>query len=505
MLLYPVESLDYVELDQKLMDITGKYLSSADRRALADKRVTLFHQDGRYYIKNIRGKKQYDVILVNVPDPSTAFLNRFYTFEFFKEIEAVLNPDGVLATSVSSAVTYIGKEVGSYTGSLYHTLHKIFRHVLVTPGQTNYYFASNADGIVSFDIATLMKRYRECHIKSDYFNEYLFYTLLQPEQVSFIEQQLGKRKDLLVNTDKRPVTYFLNLVLWDSLTGGRLHGIFYRLQNTGLLVFLIPVFIAVAGRVIYTFMHGNFKLPKGEMSHSVPHDNKVILSDSEESDLMRQTKRHSPYHAGKFRTDCLVVLAIAGFTGLSLEIVLIYAFQNIYGYMYERVGVIVAVFMVGLALGGYVMNRLIRMSAYRLSEQSLNRKWIKILALFELGAGLYAIILPAIIQACSSYSVTAGIGLVCLVGVTGILTGFVFPLINAILIQSGKAIAVSAGATNSADHIGAFFGALLAGVFFIPIFGVWGTCLILSALNISGFVLITISALCLKGEPDVKE
>lgn len=51
MLLYPIETLDYVELDQKLLHITGEYLSPSDKQALSDKRVTVFHQDGRYYIK----------------------------------------------------------------------------------------------------------------------------------------------------------------------------------------------------------------------------------------------------------------------------------------------------------------------------------------------------------------------------------------------------------------------------------------------------------------------
>src|SRR3989338_6155883 len=223
MLLHPIESLDYVELDQHLLQISDKYLSSSDRQALSDRRVTIIHQDGRYCVKTTPKRQYYDIILVNTPDPSTAFLNRFYTLEFFREAQKILKSDGVLIASVSSAVTYIGKEVGSYTGSLYRTLHEAFQKVLVTPGQTNFYFACNKDGVITLNIETLMERYRKSQVKSDYFTEYLFYTLLQPEQVKFIESQLGQREDLLVNTDARPITYFLNLVLWDSLTGGRLH------------------------------------------------------------------------------------------------------------------------------------------------------------------------------------------------------------------------------------------------------------------------------------------
>lgn len=526
MLLYPIETLDYVELDQNLLQISGKYLSPSDKQALTDKRVTVFHQDGRYYVKNTSKKQHYDIILVNTPDPSTAFLNRFYTLEFFKEIQAILKSDGVLSASVSSAVTYIGKEVGSYTGSLYRTLHEAFQNVLVTPGQTNFYFACNAEEVITPDIATLMERYRKFQVKSDYFTEYLFYTLLQPEQVAFIERQLSQRKDLLVNTDARPVTYFLNLVLWDSLTGGPLHGLFHGLKDVGLKSFLIPIVVALAGRIIYVILR-QFKLKRKDDKHEVikskttqPNSNQSVSVDRFNRDYTKQLK-----------TNCLIALATTGFTGIALEIVLLYAFQNIYGYIYERMGVIVAVFMVGLALGGYIANRIILKiegSTHHLPakddmlisenckikgwhglrrERSVERQtrlsvsefwWINILMIFEGVIGFYALILPFLIHALSFYSTTAEVGLVCLIGIAGILTGLEFPLVNKIFIQQNKDIAISAGATDGADHIGAFSGAILTGVICLPLLGLFGTCLILATLNIASLILIAFSLFCRK-------
>ncbi|NUO10451.1 MAG: hypothetical protein HUU08_17650 [Candidatus Brocadia sp.] len=525
MLLYPIETLDYVELDQNLLQITGKYLSEADKQALSDKRVTVFHQDGRYYVKNTSKKQRYDIILVNTPDPSTAFLNRFYTLEFFGEIQAILKSDGVLAASVSSAVTYIGKEVGSYTGSLYHTLHEVFRNVLVTPGQTNFYFACNKEGIITPDIETLMARYRKFQVKSAYFTEYLFYTLLQPEQVAFIKSQLSQRKDLLVNTDARPVTYFLNLVLWDSLTGGRLHGLFRGLEDAGLQSFLILIVIALAGRIIYVLFRQSCKRAalndaRADIPLSLPYgggdEGEVIKSK------MAQSPGNQPVSADRFnrdyakqlKTNCLIALATTGFTGIALEIMLLYAFQNIYGYIYERMGVIVAVFMVGLAFGGYFMNQIIRKTHSPKSKivrlnahgeaqnhylpptgvDSCHR--IKILLIIQGIIGFYAIILPFLIHALSPYPTVAVVGLICFIGVAGILTGLEFPLVNKIFIQQNKDIGISAGVTDGADHIGAFLGAILTGVICLPLLGVFGTCLILAALNMASLVLIAFSALC---------
>lgn len=462
MLRYPIEGLDYVELDHTLLKLCGNYLSDQDKQSLADKRVNVLYQDGRYYVKNVAKDRRYDIVLVNAPDPSTAFLNRFYTKEFFREIQGILQPGGILATAVSSAVTYIGKDVGSYTGSLYRTLHETFSHVLVTPGQTNFYFASNKDGVITLNVETLMERYRKSRVKSAYFTEHLFYTLLQPEQAAFIEKQLSQRKDLIVNTDTMPVTYFLNLIIYDALTGGRFNGLFHRLQDAGFTWFLLTVAVALAGRILYLFIR--------QRIHRYG---------------IASNKNDSAYSTNQIKTNCLIALAITGFTGIALEILLLFAFQNIYGYLYERMGVIVAVFMVGLALGGYVANRKI---------QKGRASWIPILAIMEGVIGCYALALPWVIHALSSHSITAGAGLTCLTGITGTLTGIEFPLVNKIFMHHRKDIALSAGVTNGADHAGAFLGAILTGVILLPLLGMAKTCIILAALNFACMALIMFSS-----------
>ncbi|MBI5307544.1 MAG: hypothetical protein HZB37_04205 [Planctomycetes bacterium] len=396
--------------------------------------------------------------MVNVPDPSTAFLNRFYTKEFFREIQDVLQPGGILTTAVSSAVTYIGKDVGSYTGSLYRTLHETFLHVLVTQGQTNFYFACNQDGIITLNIETLMERYRKSRVKSEYFTEHLFYTLLQPEQAAFIEKRLSQRKDLIVNTDTRPVIYFLNLIIYDALTGGRFNGLFHRLQDMGFTWFLLAVVIALAGRILYLFIN--------------------------QRNRFASNKSGVTYSTNQIKTNCLIALAITGFTGIALEILLLFSFQNIYGYLYERMGVIVAVFMVGLALGGYIANRMI---------QKGKASWIPVLVILEGVIGCYALALPWVIHVLSSHSITAGAGLTYLTGITGILTGIGFPLVNKIFIHHRKDITLSAGVTNGADHAGAFLGAILTGVIFLPLLGMVKTCIILATLNFASMTLIMFS------------
>ncbi|MFO0795056.1 MAG: hypothetical protein U0586_13480 [Candidatus Brocadiaceae bacterium] len=299
---------------------------------------------------------------------------------------------------------------------------------------------------------------------------------LQSEQVEFIESQLSQRKDLLINTDAKPVTYFLNLILWDSLTGGHLHG----LKKVRLVSFLMLIPMAFTGRILCMVLR---------------------QSNSQQKNIV---------HTTQLKTNGLITLAATGFTGIALEIVILYAFQNIYGYIYERMGVIVAVFMVGLAIGGYLMNRFIQNKIGRSnitmatdneitsqkgqSQTELNsRRWAKILIVLQGAIGVYAFILPFIISILYFYSTIAEIGLILLIGIAGIMTGLEFPLVNKILIQSRRDIAMSAGATDSADHVGAFFRAILTGVVLLPILGVLGRCIILAALNTSSLVLLAFS------------
>ena len=42
---------------------------------------------------------KYDVVIIDLPDPSTAQINRFYTIEFFNELKKILNKGWVVSIS----------------------------------------------------------------------------------------------------------------------------------------------------------------------------------------------------------------------------------------------------------------------------------------------------------------------------------------------------------------------------------------------------------------------
>ena len=491
MLKHPVEELDYIELDPALTESIRKYLPPVEEEALSDKRVKIFHTDGRYYVKKAKVEKKYDLIFVNIPDPYTAFLNRFYTVQFFQEGNNILEDSGVFAIEISSAVNYMGEEVGNYTGSIYQTLHSIFPHVIISPGQTNYYFASNSFDTATFDIRTLTKRYVERGVRSDFFSEHVFDTLLPAERVEFVADEIESRKDLRVNTDAKPVTYFLNLMLWDKLTGSKLGGILKWLENSHVITFMIPVFIFIICRFVYVAVF-----------------------------------RRSPDAQQRFNSIAAIVTT--GFAGMALEIILIFAFQNIYGYVYENIGLIIAVFMFGMALGGGISNRLILQSTSgnvlnKLNLFAMFRKfvksqqnhengncisiesnkltpeevggqkemeWIKIFILLESIIVVYACIMPFVLNHLSTLFLDSEYLFMILVVITGVLVGLEFPIAGKLYLMRKGELGTTAGTIDSADHAGAFIGALLTGVLFVPLFGISGSCIIIAVLNLMSLLLL---------------
>ncbi len=470
MLKHPVAELDYIELDPALTESIMKYLPLEEKEALSDKRVKIFHADGRYYVKKAKNKKKYDLIFVNIPDPSTAFLNRFYTAQFFKEGNDILTDNGVLGIEITSAVNYLGEEVGNYTGSLYQTLHSVFPHVIISPGQTNYYFASNSSDTATFDIRTLTKRYVERGIRSDFFSKHVFNTLLPPERVKFVADEIESKKGLRVNTDAKPVTYFFNLMLWDKLTGSKLAGMLQWLKDSHVKTFLLPVFILLVCRFAYVTIF-----------------------------------RCSPDVQQRFNS--IAAIATTGFAGMALEIILIFAFQNIYGYVYENIGLIIAVFMFGIALGGGISNRLIlqsrsgnvlnklnplaifkRGAKSRQDHEEIGRQkemdWIKIFIVIESIIVVYACIMPFVLNQLSSLFFDSEYLFMILVVITGVLVGLEFPIAGKLYLVRKEELGTAAGTIDSADHAGAFIGALLTGVLFVPLFGISGSCVIIAVLNL---------------------
>ncbi len=85
---YPVQEIEYVEIDPALLPFVEPVLDAQNQQALRDPRVKIISGDGRELIS--RKQQPFDVIILNTGEPSTASMNRFFTREFYRQCSSRL-------------------------------------------------------------------------------------------------------------------------------------------------------------------------------------------------------------------------------------------------------------------------------------------------------------------------------------------------------------------------------------------------------------------------------
>ena len=87
-----VEKVDFVELDEKVVEVCKKYLPTLSCEIDSEKVNTIF-TDGIKYVAET--EERYDVIIVDCPDPVGPAKGLFEK-EFYKNVYKCLNDDGVM-------------------------------------------------------------------------------------------------------------------------------------------------------------------------------------------------------------------------------------------------------------------------------------------------------------------------------------------------------------------------------------------------------------------------
>ncbi|HEX7617965.1 MAG TPA: fused MFS/spermidine synthase, partial [Verrucomicrobiae bacterium] len=429
---YNVSRVDYVELDPMILEFGRKYMPEN----LSDNRIKIINTDGRLFVRQT-GEK-YDVVIVDVPAPSTAQLNRFFTVEFLAEVKRTLSPNGVVSFSLGHYENYVSPELARMLASACRSLKQSFPNVLVIPGGRVFFLAS--DGPLFDDIAL---RIEQQGTTTKLMNRHYLDAMLTADRM--MDMQRAITQPAALNKDFSPVLYFYHLRHWMSQ-----FKIGFGLPQAFLLVLLCVYLIRLRGTAL--------------------------------------------------------VLFASGFAGTALEIVLLLAFQVLCGSVYHQVGVIVTVFMAGLAAGALMVNRRMKSRSNGVigywdkpghaPAPSLHHSTTPIakhLALLAFAIAGYAILLALLLplldrtgnMVASLLFIKAAIALLTLI--LAVLVGMQFPLANRL--EFDRTVA-GASRLYTADFAGAFLGALLASTLLIPLIGVTGVCVLTAALNILGGAMI---------------
>ena len=304
---YPVSSVDHVELDPAILEAAGALLSESGRAVLRDPRVRLHHGDGLKFLQ--RSRRAFGVILLRLPEPATALINRFYTKEFFELARSRLAPGGVLSFVVPSSEDSIGPDLGRFLATLHATLETVFPEVRVVPGAASVFLASAAP--LTLDAATLADRVEERSLSLLSIDRAFLAARLNPVRTERLEA-IVRRRPVRLNLDLAPAAYYFHAVLWSSQ---------FRGGGAGLLRFLgtLPV-RALLGVPLLAYAA------------------LVILLRS------RPRRRTLP--------SSLPVWTM-GFTTIVAELAALIAFQSFYGYVYGKLSLLLSAFMGGLFLGAW--------------------------------------------------------------------------------------------------------------------------------------------------------
>ena len=374
-------SVDYVELDPEVSTVQFRFKLIKKISGL-----TVIHQDGRAYLATT--KKIYDAIIVNLPEPDTFQINRFYTDRFFELAAEHLTGGGVLSFAMQGFENYLAEPQRQKLSSLYNTVSAYFEHVILLPGQKVFFVCSNRP--IQTDIpAALDKK----GVSTNYIHGF-YYGNLTRERIDRLNQRLDRSTPK--NRDNSPYLLRVMFSQW------------FAKYQTSPVAFILAM---VALTLIY-----------------------LVRISREEFVL--------------FSTGCMT---------MGCEILVIFAFQIFFGYIYLQIGIIITVFLAGLLPGAWIGNRLIEKGKQVLAITDV--VLIVLLAVFILALDNVGDRLPVLFFLIFGF----GVSLVC---------GFQFP----VALDLRGSDNAAAARTFSADLMGAAWGTLFTSVILIPYLGiVWAT------------------------------
>ena len=261
---YAEAEVDYVELDPLVLTVAQRYWPDS---GLADPRIHVIHADGRSWVRT--AETRYDVVIVDIPDPSNAQLNRFYTREFFREVKRCLAPEGVLSLGLRHYENYLSPELARLIAVTHETLAQEFGHVLMLPAGRVYFLAS--DGPLTADV---VPRWEQRGLRHLWLTRENTADLFRAERLAAVQRAVAPGAP--VNTDFHPVLCYYDLAYWLSqfqvrcgVWGGGLLLLFLVLLPRARSVSSVVFALGLAGSALEVVLLYGHQILYGSLYHEV--------------------------------------------------------------------------------------------------------------------------------------------------------------------------------------------------------------------------------------------
>ncbi len=398
-----------------------------DSSVLLDKKVTVLNEDPLSYLPN-KGIK-LDAVLILMGDPDTGVQNHFYTVQYLEQLASYMSHNSLVLTETTGINNFAGQEIVNFGRSIYLTLKQVFPNIIIKPGRQTFFIASKSN-MLTDSPRILEERLKK--LKQSFFPTKTLYSLFSPNRIKLAQElyNTDAPQSFFLNTSQTPKSYLFSLLLLAKYSYSPFAKLFNQLRLLHIVPFLLSMFLFI---LFYWLYWRNTTVPRAYTFHRS-------------------------------------MAFVSGLCGMSLTITFLYKFQTLFGSVFLYIGLITALYMIGLFLGSLMVSRF----TTHHEQQPLWSLFISSLIIISL----------AIINLPPYKSIYCSIFLL-----IGILTGRLFPQAALLLASRGVESSYIGSMLEASEHVGACIGGLLTGLILLPIIGFERTILLSGSIIIIPFLM----------------
>ncbi|MCK4912408.1 MAG: hypothetical protein KAS05_01655 [Candidatus Omnitrophica bacterium] len=398
---YPIEKVDCLSINPVISFLSIDKLTISQRE-----KVDFIVADPRFYLS--KNRKKYDCIIVNMAAPSTIAFNRYFSYQFFQLIKEHLNDKSIFSFRMPSKADILSPQFVRFNSCIINTLDSVFKSRLLIPLDSMIVIASLGKII---DSNELMGNFENLKLSTDYFTKYHLKDSLDSGRIDYLEKMLDKKVDL--NSDFNLLGFLYYSLIEQAKFYPHISIDIPMVRNVVVIIFIILVF----------FISG--------------------LGFSKRKPLL------------------LFNASVIGFLSIGLSAIIFVLFQLYSGALFQKLGILVGIFMAGLSLGTFLVNL-------------LSDKIFKIRRPLSLLYLLWFFFLIGLWIGIKSLGNHHQVDFVFYIGslLSGMLTGAIYPMLSRLILTNKTNPKDLAPAIYVADLSGAAIGTFAFSIFFIPFLGI---------------------------------
>ncbi len=292
--------VNYVESDQQLFKIIKQFLNNG---------VTAINSD---IVNHLKAKEDsYNLIFLDLPQPSSLLTNRLYTQEFYQLVKNSLAENSTFAITFYFPTNYQSREVLKMGQSIYTTFDSIFENnaVLVLEDQLLLIGepAKNAPHGVSTAKSDKLQIINLQNTYPSFTPAYLQYQLTKPTRAQIINKL--KTDQPQPNSNIHPVSFLYQSLFWlTTFSFSSPQTSFYTERGS-------VIAVTVGFLALFIFL----KIKKKKKTRAV--------------------------------------VAVSSFILISLQTILIYLFQTRVGNLYSQIALLFSLVLLGMGAGIYLIEK----------------------------------------------------------------------------------------------------------------------------------------------------